>query len=522
MRTSRRELVFVAAILLVALALRCTQLDIPSYTWDELTDREIAYSYLMRGDLTEADREPSQARLPIYLEALVIKLWNGSETALRSISVVAGLLSLCLIWRVGRRVFGPPVGLVALGVAAFNPFHLLISRLSGTHGDALLALFYALGLWILLDFWDGWRERSFATFARRERWRLLLFGLVAGVATGAKLTGVLLLANLLPVLIVGRRNWRQVLPWLLASGVLWLGFFLLSSPIYLHPENLLAAWQDQATHWEQIRGYQFMGRVYETLPLWYWGVVIPIKFTIPVALAVLFQVIWLLVRWRRVGPLPRVLLFNLFPLLIFMARRWQSPTYAAILIVPLFTLVARSLVQLGQVAVRFWRQGGLRRAVGALAALGIFLVPAESARVIATTHPDYLMTGYDFGDAVIGEFWGPAVFHCQGAGQALAYLSTQPPGDILAPESCVLPVAYYRIVHDLPEVTFESELEDPANVLAYRYVVLPYSVTYMTAPYPHRQETQVLRQGLDRYCTVIYAYGLPGRDLFWVYRCDRS
>lgn len=522
MQATRTELIIIAALLLIALVLRCYQLGTPSYTWDETTDREIAFSYLMRGDLTAADREPSQARLPIYLEALVIKLWKGSEVALRSISVAAGVLSLLPIWRIGRRAFGPAVGLSALAIAAVNPFHLLISRLSGTHGDAVLALFYALALWILLTFWNGWQERSFQAFASGERWRLLLFGVLAGIATGAKLTGVLLLVNLLPILVVGRRAWRRILPWLLLSGVLWLAFFLLSSPIYLRPENLVAAWQDQATHWEQIRGYQFMGRIHDTLPIWYWGAVIPIKFTIPVALAILFQAIWLVVRWRHIGPLPRVLLFNLFPIAALMARSWQSPTYAAILVAPFFVLAARTLVQLGRVTARGWRRGGLHRALGILAALVLLLVPAESARVIAVTHPDYLMTGYDFGDPVIGQFWGPAVYHCQGVGEALEYVSTQPPGDILAPEACILPLAYYRIVHDLPEIAFRSDLEEPADVLDYRYVVVPYSATYMTSPYPLRQRSATLRQGAERYCTIVHTYSLPLRDLVWVYRCDPS
>ena len=522
MQATRSELIIIAALLLIALALRCYRLDTPSFTWDEITDREIAFGYLARGDLTEADREPSQARLPIYLEALTIKLWSGSEVALRSISVAAGLLSLLLIWRIGRRAFDPIVGTVSLGVAAINPFHLLISRLSGTHGGAVVALFWALALSILVAFWDGWQDRSFETLARQDRWRLLLFGAVAGIATGAKLTGVLLLVNLLPIVVVGRRAWRQLIPWFLLTGLLWLVFFLLSSPIYLRPENLLAAWQDQVTHWEQIRGYQFMGRIYHTLPRWYWGAVLPIKFTIPVALAFLFQLVWLLARWRQIGPLPRVLVFNLFPILAFVARRWQSPTYATVLMVPIFVFAARSLVQLGRVAVRAWQGDGRRRVLGVLAALVLFLVPAESARVIAVTHPDYLMTGYDLGDPVIGQFWGPAVFHCQGAGQALAYVGTQPPGDILAPEACTLPLAYYAIVHDLPEIDFRSNLEHPEDVLDYRYVVVPYSTVYMTTPYPLRQQSATLRQGTERYCTATYTYGLPGRALFWVYRCDRS
>jgi hypothetical protein len=217
-----------------------------------------------------------------------------------------------------------------------------------------------------------------------------------------------------------------------------------------------------------------------------------------------------------------VLAFNLFPLAAFVARRWQSPTYATVLIVPVFVLAARSLVQLGKVTVWGWRAGGLRQALGILAALVLLLVPIESTRVIAATHPDYLMTGYDLGDAVIGQFWGPAVFHCQGAGQALEYVSTQPPGDILAPEACTLPLAYYRIVHDLPEIDFRSDLERPEDVLDYRYVVVPYSAIYMTSPYPLRQQSAVLRQGVERYCAAIYTYGLPGRDLFWAYRCDRS
>jgi len=112
------------------------------------------------------------------------------------------------------------------------------------------------------------------------------------------------------------------------------------------------------------------------------------------------------------------------------------------------------------------------------------------------------------------------VYHCQGIGQALEFLSTQPTGSILAPEACTMPTAYYRIVNHLPEITFQSRLAQPEEVLEYDYVLMNYTATYMTAPYPLLQETQVLREGLDRYCTSIYTYQVGDQELVWVYECD--
>lgn len=512
------ELLIVGTLLVVAVLLRVDRLDTPSYTWDEVTDREIAFGYLLGQGITNADREPSQARLPIYLEALVIKYYSDSETALRSISVVAGVLSLFAVRSIGARAFGRSTGLIAMALAAFNPFHLLISRLSGTHGDALIALAYALGLAILLQFWDRWHGDGCLLFRKQERQRLILFGIVAGIATGCKLTGALLLVNLLFIFIADRKGRHRNWVWIVLAGLMWLIFFLFSSPIYLRWDNLLAAWQDQK-NWEQIRGFHFMGKVYQVLPWWYWGVVIPIKFTIPFTITAIFQIVRLLIHWRTSKPTQRLLLFNLFPLLIFVLRRWQSPTYATVLIGPLFALAAHTSVEIAQWARRTWRQGRLRwAALGAIIAL--MLVPAECGRVIAVTHPDYLMTGYDFGSNLIGQFWGPAVYHCQGIGQALKFLKTQSPGKILAPQACTLPTLYYRIVYDLPEITFRSELTRPEEVLEYNYVLLNYTVTYMTAPYPLFQQTQVLREGLKRYCAPVYVYKVGTQELVWVYKCD--
>lgn len=515
----RREWRIVALILLVAVVVRIYQLNVPSYTWDEVTDREIAWSYVLDGDVTVANREFSQARLPIYLEALIIKYWEDSETALRSLSVGAGLLSLFVIWRIGKRAFGPGAGLVAMALAAVNPFHLIISRVSGTHGDALLALLYTLALWIIIEFWMAWKAHSQPHFQRSDKWLLLLFGAVAGMATGAKLTGAILGINLILVLIASRRAWRDNVFWVILAGLLWLTFFLLTSPIYLHPENIIAAWQDQRMHWEQIRGYQFLGKIYDTLPLWYWATVIPIKFTVPVSLAILFQVIWLCLQWRKVTLTQRLLLFHLFPLIILVFRNWQSPTYAVPLIGPFFALAAQSLAQLGGIAISAWKAPRSRWA-SALATLGLVWIIAENGRVLAVTHPDYLMTGYDFGDTVIGQFWGPAVYHCQGAGQALADLSARPAGSILAPQACTGPIAYYRNAYHLPEITFQSKLEQATDVQNYKYIILPYTVTYMVTPYPLFQDTQVLRDGLAHYCQVIYTYKLHNRELFWTYDCQ--
>jgi 4-amino-4-deoxy-L-arabinose transferase-like glycosyltransferase len=519
-RPARREILAVVLLLAAALALRLYQLDIPSYTWDEATDREIAFSYLLNGDLTAADREPSQARLPIYVETLVLKLWGDSEFKLRFPSVIAGALSLLVIWQIGRLVFDPWTGVAAMALAAFNPFHLLISRLSGTHGDALLALFYTLALWLLLKFWQQRHTHEGGKFNATEIRYLLLFGVVSGVATGSKLSGVLILGNLLVIAVRERRTWRRTFPWLLLTGALWASGFLLTSPIYLRWDNVLAAWQDQQQHWQQVRGLHFLGRVYETLPRWYWAVVIPLKFTIPFALALCFQFGWLLTRLKSRRPLEKVLLFNLYPLAALIARRWQSPTYAVLLIGPFFVLAGRTVNQIITLLQGQHRQIPRWIKVGAL--LALLLLSGENARVLAVTHPDYLMTGYDFGDAVIGEFWGPAVFHCQGAAQTLEYLADQPPGEILAPTTCGIMMGYYRIVYDLPEITFQTKLERPEDVLNYRYVIYDYHTTYMTTPYPLKQESAALRKGARQYCDLIHAYQLRDRELFWIYECPHE
>lgn len=109
--------------------------------WDEATDLGIARTYLTpRGLLLGSSRDPSQTRLPMVTVAAVFKLFGTSNLLLaRSITVLAGALTILGIFLYGKRHFSAATGLLAAGLLAINPFFLAFARLAFTESDVYLA-----------------------------------------------------------------------------------------------------------------------------------------------------------------------------------------------------------------------------------------------------------------------------------------------------------------------------------------------------------------------------------------------
>ncbi len=141
----------------------------------------------------------------------------GAFRIARMFVVVYGLLSILMIYRVGRRLFSPTAGLVAAAVLAAYPRHIKSSIQLKPDMLALLLTLVAL-------YWA-------AGAARNPRLsRFLLAGVGVGLATSAKYTGA---ASALPLagwaLWTGfqdRRRWG----WLVLAGVAAVATFFLLNP----------------------------------------------------------------------------------------------------------------------------------------------------------------------------------------------------------------------------------------------------------------------------------------------------
>ncbi|MBS8260386.1 hypothetical protein DYI23_09175 [Roseibium polysiphoniae] len=134
-----------AGIIAVSAALRLWDLDRTSFWYDEA----VSWSQ-SKGSLAElialvaADNYPPLHNLLLWLTMPII---GDSETALRLPSAIAGILSIWLVYELGRLVFTRNTGLLAAAILAISPFHIWYSteaRMYALFAMASLAFLIAL------------------------------------------------------------------------------------------------------------------------------------------------------------------------------------------------------------------------------------------------------------------------------------------------------------------------------------------------------------------------------------------
>lgn len=137
--------IVLCAILAIGTGLRFYDLGVPSMWWDEilvpLISRFPALSILEWLRLVEVHP-------PFYylLTKLVISV-DASDHALRLMSAVPGALSIYVLYRMGKELFGSPAGLAAAGLLAVNPYAIWLSRIVRPY--SLFLLLFLLSLWAL-------------------------------------------------------------------------------------------------------------------------------------------------------------------------------------------------------------------------------------------------------------------------------------------------------------------------------------------------------------------------------------
>ena len=137
--------------LLLAAALASSQLDNRAYAYDELYSLFAAGARLRAPHAisevwnTIAANSPEQAfGWPVLLSVWV--RFNGwSEVAVRALPLFAGLLALACAWRVGRDLFAPSAGLVAVLLLSTSGFFIAFMRYA--RAFTLVALFALVVIW---------------------------------------------------------------------------------------------------------------------------------------------------------------------------------------------------------------------------------------------------------------------------------------------------------------------------------------------------------------------------------------
>ncbi|MBI4806353.1 MAG: glycosyltransferase family 39 protein [Desulfovibrio sp.] len=144
--------VVLCAILAIGTGLRFYDLGVPSMWWDEilvpLISRFPATSILEWLRFVEVHP-------PLYylLTKLVMNV-DASDHALRLLSALPGALSIYVLYRMGKELFGSPAGLVAAGLLAVNPYAIWLSRIVRPY--SLFLFLFLVSLWAL----GRWMQRG--------------------------------------------------------------------------------------------------------------------------------------------------------------------------------------------------------------------------------------------------------------------------------------------------------------------------------------------------------------------------
>ena len=141
-------------------------------------------------------------------------LAGRTPLATRFLSVLLGMLTVALLWRLAARFFDRRTGLTVGLWAAVNPFHVAYSQEARMY--ALLGLAAAAAAWGLLEGME--RDKG-----RNWRWWGLYAGGAALTLYAHNLGGSFLLA--LHLLALSRRQWRRSLPALALADLVVLALF---------------------------------------------------------------------------------------------------------------------------------------------------------------------------------------------------------------------------------------------------------------------------------------------------------
>jgi mannosyltransferase len=211
MASSKRNLVLLYAILLLALALRSFRLDGQSLWSDEGVSVALA-----QRDLATIARDAAHDIHPplyYYLLHFWVRLFGTSEMAVRSLSVLCGLLLVLFTYLLGRALFDDRVALIASFLAAISPFQIYYSQ--ETRMYILVALLGAISLFLSLNFARATREEDAAslwpTFA------FYTFFITSALYTHYFAFTIFLVANvayaLWLLLVPSARKWRPLVLW---------------------------------------------------------------------------------------------------------------------------------------------------------------------------------------------------------------------------------------------------------------------------------------------------------------------
>jgi hypothetical protein len=151
--TERMMLLFVLAL---GAGLRFHNLGVPSMWWDEVLVPLICR--FPCASILEWLRNIEVHPPLYYLLTKLVMSADSSDLSLRLLSVGPGVLSIYIIYQIGKDLFGSVTGLMSAGFLAVNPYAVWLSRLVRPY--SLFLFFFLLSLWFL-EKWIRHGNRKF-------------------------------------------------------------------------------------------------------------------------------------------------------------------------------------------------------------------------------------------------------------------------------------------------------------------------------------------------------------------------
>ncbi|MEO0248075.1 MAG: glycosyltransferase family 39 protein, partial [candidate division WOR-3 bacterium] len=190
----------------------------------ELTSATFSHDGGWRGAFWEITH--GEAHPPLY--HILLRLWIGllgeNNRTLRLLSVCLGMVTLLMMFILGRRLFNEKVGLAAAGVLAVFPFHIQLSQEVRSYALALLLV--TVASWA---FWSAYQK-----IGNREEWRYWILYIIlasASLYTHYFTASALIAHGLFTLFHLNRLRFALVKPLALVAA----GISLLLAPWLLGP-----------------------------------------------------------------------------------------------------------------------------------------------------------------------------------------------------------------------------------------------------------------------------------------------
>lgn len=207
--------------------------EVHLFDWDEINFAESAREMLLTNNwrVVQINFEPFHEKPPffIWLQALSMQYWGVNEYAARFPNAVCGIITMLVVWKIGRNLYGGRFGVYWALLFACS----ILPQLYFKSGiiDPYFNLFTFLGIYFIyrISFINEFEDRK--TIRRKRSWYLFLSAVFTGMAilTKGPVAMLMLVLTVMIVFIWNRGKLavdiKEFVIWLVAIAVivsLWL------------------------------------------------------------------------------------------------------------------------------------------------------------------------------------------------------------------------------------------------------------------------------------------------------------